>query len=474
MTPRRASVRVAKRFTALAVLCAASALTALSATAKTRTMFFFDAEDYTNPRSWDALRDLSTLFHEEGATVHVALVGYLAHQLEANGRRDVLDALKPHLVGTQSAYHSKHPNVMELSDGEDYAAAYARVFAEESEGIRMIERATGKKVGFAVPPGTSKSYVAMYAYADMGLKFYCDTVIGGEQGGAWYGLGLRQCPYTVSMEFLLPDPNRELREADIASELDRAAKEEVAIFYLHPCMAVCRQFWDGLNYNGTNSAAFGQWKLSEPRPAADTKLYLSRLRQLVRRLRADERFAFTTLDELAAAERPRVPVRRADAARISRHLADRGLRPMDEPSWSVADLFQASVRFLNGETEHIPGRTYGFLEKPYAVSSSVTLTAADLRTAAKAIDLKSFLPPALTVGGVRIGPGDFLRAAMVVLATGADKVTVTPSDPLAEVRNQVELRDFHAVGTWVFTPEYKDAYTTDRLRWQVWTMRREQ
>ena len=83
------------------------------------------------------------------------------------------------------------------------------------------------------------------------------------------------------------------------------------------------------------------------------------------------------------------------------------------------------------------------------------------------------LPPALTVGGVKVGPGDFLRAAMAVLATGADKVTVTPSDPLAEVRNQVELRDFHAVGTWVFTPDYKDAYTTDRLRWQVWTMRRE-
>ena len=147
---------------------------------------------------------------------------------------------------------------------------------------------------------------------------------------------------------------------------------------------------------------------------------------------------------------------------------------MDEPSWSVADLFQASVRFLNGETEHIPGRTYGFLEKPYAVSSSVTLTAADLRTAAKAIDLKSFLPPALTVGGVKVGPGDFLRAAMAVLATGADKVTVAPSDSLAEVRNQVELRGFHAVGTWVFTPDYKDAYTTDRLRWQVWTLRRGQ
>ena len=473
MTPRRASVRVAKRFTALAVLCAASALTALSATAKTRTMFFFDAEDYTNPRSWDALRDLSTLFHEEGATVHVALVGYLAHQLEANGRKDVLDALKPHLVGTQSAYHSRHPNVMELSDGKDFAAAYDRVFREESEGIRWIERATGKKVGFAVPPGTSKSYVAMYAYADMGIRFYCDTTLGGEQGGAWYGLGVRQCPYTVSMEFLLPSEGKDLRDADIAEQLDRAAKEDVAIFYLHPCLAVCRQFWDALNYNCTNAVEFGKWKLSEPRPAADTKLYRSRLRQLVRRLRADGRFDFVTLDDLAKAERPRVAIRPADMPRISAHLEKNGLRPMDEPSWSVADLFQAAVRFLDGAPEHVPGRTFGFLEKPYVVSSPVILSAADLRAAAKDIDLKAFLPSSMTVGGVKVGPGDFLRAAAAVLADSAEKVKVTPSDPLIEVQNHPDLKDFHAVGTWVFTPDYKDEYTTDRLRWQIWTARRE-
>ena len=79
----------------------------------------------------------------------------------------------------------------------------------------------------------------------------------------------------------------------------------------------------------------------------------------------------------------------------------------------------------------------------------------------------------MTVGGVKVGPGDFLRAAAAVLADSAEKVKVTPSDPLIEVQNHPDLKDFHAVGTWVFTPDYKDEYTTDRLRWQIWTARRE-
>ena len=28
-------------------------------------------------------------------------------------------------------------------------------------------------------------------------------------------------------------------------------------------------------------------------------------------------------------------------------------------------------------------------------------------------------------------------------------------------------------GTWIYTPEYKDAWTSNRLRWQFWTFRYE-
>ena len=111
---------------------------------QTEVLFFFDAEDYTSDFPNDALRDLANLFAGEGFTAHVAVVGYLAHEIARYNRRDVVEALSRHLIGTQSLYHSRHPTILELSDEADYDSAYAKVFAEEKEGCEMIEAAFGR------------------------------------------------------------------------------------------------------------------------------------------------------------------------------------------------------------------------------------------------------------------------------------------------------------------------------------------
>ena len=129
--------------------------------------------------------------------------------------------------------------------------------------------------------------------------------------------------------------------------------------------------------------------------------------------------------------------------------------------------------------EFRPGRTYGFLEKPYAIDRSVALKTIDLRESAGRIDLSRHIPASIDVGGTRIGPGDFLVAALKALNGGPapskcpESVTISPSDPLADLDQFPRLRDFHPAGTWAFWPEYKDEFTSDRLRWQLWTWRRE-
>ena len=451
------------------MLLSALAAFVLQANVYTEVMFFFDAEDYTSDRPNDALRDLANIFTEEGARVHVALVGYLAHELERYGRKDVIAALRPHVLGTQSMYHSKHPNVLELADGADYEAAYRRVREEEEEGVRIIRRVTGKDPIFAVPPGNSKSYVAMDVYADLGLRFYCDTVAETGVGGNWFA-NLRHFDYGESMECLIPTPGETPKPIDWKGLLDRVAARPRQILFLHPCMAVNRQFWDGVNYNGTNACEFGKWKLPQRRAEEDTQLYYARLRELIRRLKADGRFTFPTLEEKQAEESPRSAIRVSDVKRLASHM-DRGIDAVESPSWSVADVFAASVKFLRGETVHEPGRVHGFLEHPLAIKRSVMLKASDIRAAARAIDLSGFLPASVDVGGARIGPGDFLRAALHVLADGGETVTVAPSDPLAALSRFERLRKFHPAGTWVFWPAFKDEYTSDRLRYQVWTWR---
>jgi len=448
-----------------ASLCACAAPT-------TEVMFFFDAEDYTSdsPPN-DALRDLANLFTEEGARVHVALVGYLAHEIGRYGRKDVVAALRPHLIGTQSAYHSKHPNVLELADGQDYRAAYVRVRAEEDEGNGYIERLTGRRPFFAVPPGNSKSYVAMDVYADQGLKFYCDTVCAAEKGGNWFA-NLRHFDYGPGMEEMIPWSDETRAHFDWKEFLDRIASKPCQILFLHPCMAVNAQYWDGVNYNKTNACEFGKWKLPKRRDPADTKIYLARIRELLRRLKADGRFTFPTLEDKLAAAAPRVVIERKDVARLAAHM-EKSIDAVEQPSWSVSDIFAAVVKFLCDETRHEPGVVHGFLEAPFAVDRPVTLKVSDLKSAAADIKLDGFLPASVVVGGTKVGPGDFLRAALKALAEGGETVTVGPSDPLAGLKHFPKLRDFKPAGTWVFWPDFKDEYTSDRLRWQVWTWRPE-
>ncbi|MBO4885589.1 MAG: hypothetical protein J5602_09785, partial [Clostridia bacterium] len=378
----------------------------------TELMFFFDTEDYTTPRSCDAARDLMELFREEGVRAHVALVGYLARQLVAWRREDMLDALRYHVIGTHTLYHSVHPDICELSDAEDYGEAYRRVLAQEAEGVGMIRAATGvDRIAFATPPGNSKSYVAMYVYADLGIPFYCDTVACDAAGSDLWYCGARHVEYNFSLEGFLPGGE----EADAGRVLDELAARERAIVYCHPNMAVFREFWDGVNYNGGNLAPFGQWKPCAPRAPEETAAYYSRIRAFLRRVKADGRFRLVTVPELDAARKPRVKLRREDMRFLRDRLRER-FAPIDEPSLCLADIFQATVCLLRGAEEFAPGRAKGFLEAPRGIEEPVALRSADLRAAAAHIDLQGFLPSEIDVGGRRLGPADFLRAALDALA----------------------------------------------------------
>ena len=83
---------------------------------RTKVQLWFDAEDYTWAKSDDAIRDIANLLTEEGVRGHFNMVGYLAQKLVERRRFDVIDALKPHLVGDQTLYHSRHPVLPELTD----------------------------------------------------------------------------------------------------------------------------------------------------------------------------------------------------------------------------------------------------------------------------------------------------------------------------------------------------------------------
>lgn len=464
----------------LAALAAVSLAFVASAKAPTRVQFWFDTEDYTCDKSNDALRDIANILTEEGVRGHFNVVGHLAKFILDNRRDDVIKALKPHLVGTQTLYHSRHPNITELTDLADYDEAYRLCLAEEAIGFGYLKAAFGiDQLYLSCYPGNGSSYVALDVHSDLGATFQgglgaFDSLKEGD--AVWYQ-NMRQILYNapLSLENLIPGGNL-ISEEELSKRLDRLSSFDAFVIYMHPDMAVRGQHWDIENFEKGNLVEFGKWNPPNMRDPADTSQFYANLHQFLRRLKADKRFVITDCDQLLAVQKPRVTITPKDVPAIRASLL-KAFGPVREPaSWSVADCFQAAVKFLRGETAHQPGKVYGFLEKPVGVTAPVTVKTSDLKAAAEKIVFKRHLPVRYEVGGVTLGPADFLFAALEALETGKDEIVVQPKEQLGDIATRLpKLANFsHLKPGWIiYWPAFKDRYLADRLRWQYWTMRYE-
>ena len=475
---------------ALATLVAAG--TAAAGAAPTKVMLLFDTEDYTCDRSNDAIRDIANILTAEGVRGNFNVVGFLAERLVELRRFDVIDALRPHVIGTQTLYHSRHPDISEIGDDPDYERSYRRTMAEEAKGVGMIETAFGEgRCLFACPPGNSISPASFDVYSDLGVLFNAGTGFYGRKQadgdyhrtmlmradgkalGLWY-FNQNHIPYYASFGIqndLMPGEDKKYKALE--KTLAELAQWDCVVLYMHPHMAVKTQHWDGPNYRKGNLVDWRKWLPAPDRSPADTAVYYEQLRDFLRKVKADRRFVFTDIEEYAKSIRPRRVITAAELPAIKAAL-EKDFGCICEPaSWCVADAFQAAVRLLRGERENRPGKVFGFLEKPRGVTAPVEVSADDLRAAAAKTDLSRFLPPEIAVGSAKIGPADFLFAALEVLTTGAAKVTVAPREQLGSFRLIRQFESFRMPGTWVHTPAFKDSYVTDRLRLQLWTLRLE-
>jgi nitrogen regulatory protein PII-like uncharacterized protein len=442
---------------------------------KTKVVFFFDTEDFIQSRSCDAIRDMANILASEGVKGHFAMVGYLGKKLVDWRRFDVMDALKNHHIGTQTLYHSLHPNLTEATDIEDYDAAYLHAMDEESRGIGMLMAATGaERMWCSVLPGNGNTIVGLYLYANLGIPFFGGGTGMYEDvtkcGDIWY-CNQRHLTYAYSLHLESFLPGRS--PGDVDAKLNALSKQQVVTFYMHPHMAVCKQHWDYVFRKG-NLYPWDNLPFAAPRNPADTAIYYERIKAFLKRLKADPRFEITDCPALHAAMNPRRTLTRADVPAIRKALAA-SFGPVRTPGeWSIADCFLAAVKFLRGETEHVPGKTYGFLYAPEGVKESVRIKRSALVEAAKRMDISRFLQVSVDVGGAKIGPADFLFAALEAIETGVDEVMVTPRDQIGDIAYYLpKMATVNFKGTWIYTPEYEDKWTSNRLRWQFWTFRYE-
>ena len=436
----------------------------------TKLIFSFDTEDFTSSKNADAIITEAEILRGEGVRGCFCLVGLLAKQLQAWGRDDVLCALSHHEIDLHTYGHTLHPMLNEYTDIEDAHAAIAEVVRRESEAVELIRGATGcDKIYTAVPPGNQKSYAAMYAYADMGIPIYADTFCDTDDGRGVYYCGIYHMNYTYSME------NDFFSEkVDFDKLLDRFAKKDHVVVYTHPHASLVSECWDVLNYDKENLREFGDFIEAEARPASEIANFYANMREFVRRIKADPRFCITTYADIARElnaqnEIERV-ITREDVPTLRQQIKE-ALYPVTLPnSFSLADMFCACRALLCGEERYVAGKTYGFLSAPYAVSEELLLSVEDMIASAHTISSDGFLPERISVGGVDIGPADWLRAALAVL-DGETEVRITPDVALPSLDALSRLKGLSFKGTWRHSDSFEDRYLSDRLRLQIWTMR---
>ena len=432
----------------------------------TQIAFSFDTEDYVNPHAADGILNCAEILRKAGIKGCFQVVARLAEALVKWGRTDIMEALKYHEIDLHSLAHSYHPTINEYTDLEDFEEAKARFLHDELRAREIVSDVFGVKTfASACPPGSSVSYVAHYGYAEMGIPLYVgDLLIDPVRGRPIMNCNILSTDYHHFLDKFLLECTKE----EIDALLDRIAVEkDMYIFYHHPQKGIVLQHPDILNFNKGNTPE-SEWKLSDRRPQEETDRFYENLTYLVEQVAKDPRFEIVTFADLAKQQQNQTRTIRKEQIPMLKAQLEEDFFPVTDPdSYCISDILLACRDFLCGAESHTCGTVYGFLETPYAIEEPVTVTAAEIQASASAF-ADGFLPTFVTVGTHKIGPADWLRAAMEVLC-GADTVTITPAPWQIDMDQFPGVRDMNLKGRWIHADTFEDRYLSHRYRLQSWT-----
>jgi len=432
----------------------------------TDVIFSFDTEDYVNPKGADGILRTGRILREHGVKGCYNVVGWLAEALEKWGRTDVIEELRHHEIESHSLRHSYHPTICEYTDIEDYDEALALFKKNEQESMAMVRRVLGNENFYAFcPPGSSISYVAHYGYADLGVPV-CDGdyVYDPVRGRSVNCCNVECLLYKYSCDLFI-----EWEKEDILQMMEKMAEWESCIVFHHPQKHVVTTFCDLQNFNGSNVE--GEWILSDLLPEEKVAKFEENFRFFVEALQADPRFNIVTYKDIAEKYDASGRVIRKEDIPVLKAALEEDFFPVTVPdTYCLSDIFLACHDLLCGKEAHECGYVYGFLEAPYAVPQPVKVTAEEMRESAEKMDFDRFLPTEIEVNGKKLGPADWLRAALQILS-GSEQAVVVPDRWQIDLNEFPHLRDLNLKGSWVHSPDFEDRWLSDRLRLQSWTIR---
>jgi hypothetical protein len=212
----------------------------------------FDTEDYATPEALDAKGWWASELTARGLRGSFQVVGEVVRKLRREGRRDVLDALAKHEIGTHSDYHSVHPTHAEALEGKGLAEGVAWVLETEAPCLEVLLNEFHRVPVSYCKPGASWGPATVLAHAAAGVKVFADSPFHEAAGRPFWYAGMLMCHYDMAFESFFGEAESENArfKAEFEKRAERFGEDGLFVLYTHPNMLVTSTFWDVAYFDG--------------------------------------------------------------------------------------------------------------------------------------------------------------------------------------------------------------------------------
>ena len=108
-------------------------------------VFALDVEDVYNPESDDALLNICNIFAEEDVPLSLFVAGEKARAMRRRGRRDVIEAMRPHEICYHGNYWGDFPEpAIRCGVRLPFDEAVRRALSVETKGLHDVAEITGQ------------------------------------------------------------------------------------------------------------------------------------------------------------------------------------------------------------------------------------------------------------------------------------------------------------------------------------------
>jgi hypothetical protein len=412
--------------------------------------------------------------------------------MEKRGRKDVIEAMAMHDIGSHTNDGSIHPTVTEILEYASWEKGIETMLQNETAGFDDLEQIFGQRPANLARHGGSygpqliaalSQMNAGYVYSPVSLPghnavWFCNTLNFYGEGDygffddAYYRDDLFN-PMLEALDSLIPES---IRDIDV-----------MAFFACHPSKVRSIQFWDSNYYKGANPGP-DEWITPELRPLESMKTAHKNFRRLIRYLKSRDDIELTTFRELT--ERfsyQKDEIGKDQLGLIAARVLKEDKIVIDE-LFSAAEVFSALAESLDHfrEAQALPmqvkiNRPFGPLEMPVSHPEFDHIPAngiLELSAAAREyIEKTNQLPAFLLYEGKKIGTGSLLAlfSEMFVKIQASklpDQFSTVDFEAYPSVNEENIISDVAACKEWPVHREDLDmSHLIEMTKLQLWTLK---